>query len=197
LQPTSITVGWSGTLSATRGGFGADVSAQNGVPLFTAGAATFTATTGSGNVVLANDPTLTGVPSAPTAAVATNTTQIATTAFVAAAISSSGTFVDAPSDGSSYGRLNAGWAKVAPLVSAALAGTPTAPTQATSDNSTRLATTAFVAAAVSAGGGAAPATAVPLVESGSGAVGTSVKYAREDHVHPASFTTTIIAGGLF
>lgn len=31
---------------------------------------------------------------------------------------------------------------------------------------------------------AVPATAVPLVESGSGTVGTSVKYAREDHVHP-------------
>jgi hypothetical protein len=30
----------------------------------------------------------------------------------------------------------------------------------------------------------APATAVPIVESGSGAVGTSLKYAREDHVHP-------------
>jgi len=29
-----------------------------------------------------------------------------------------------------------------------------------------------------------PATAVPLVESGTGAVGTSAKYAREDHVHP-------------
>jgi hypothetical protein len=29
-----------------------------------------------------------------------------------------------------------------------------------------------------------PATAVPLVESGTGAVGVSAKYAREDHVHP-------------
>ena len=29
-----------------------------------------------------------------------------------------------------------------------------------------------------------PATATPLVESGTGAVGTSAKYAREDHVHP-------------
>lgn len=31
----------------------------------------------------------------------------------------------------------------------------------------------------------APATATPLVESGAGAVGVSLKYAREDHVHPA------------
>ena len=39
--------------------------------------------------------------------------------------------------------------------------------------------------AVSGGGGSvSPATAVPLVESGTGAVGTATKYAREDHVHP-------------
>jgi hypothetical protein len=31
-----------------------------------------------------------------------------------------------------------------------------------------------------------PATATPLIESGTGAVGASVKYAREDHVHPAA-----------
>jgi hypothetical protein len=31
-----------------------------------------------------------------------------------------------------------------------------------------------------------PATAIPLVESGAGAVGTATKYAREDHVHPAA-----------
>ncbi|MET3308116.1 hypothetical protein [Bradyrhizobium diazoefficiens] len=35
------------------------------------------------------------------------------------------------------------------------------------------------------GSGGIPATAIPLVESGAGAVGVSTKYAREDHVHPA------------
>lgn len=50
LQATSITVGWSGTLSAARGGFGANVSAAAGVPIFTAGVATFTPTTGTGNI---------------------------------------------------------------------------------------------------------------------------------------------------
>jgi hypothetical protein len=39
---------------------------------------------------------------------------------------------------------------------------------------------------VVAGSTVLPATTTPLVESGSGTVGTSVKYAREDHVHPAS-----------
>lgn len=45
-----------------------------------------TAVTGTGSVVLAAAPALTGVPTAPTAAGGTNTTQIATTAFVAAAL---------------------------------------------------------------------------------------------------------------
>jgi hypothetical protein len=65
LQATSITAGWSGTLAAARGGFGTDVSAQSGVPLFATGTPTFTATTGSGNVVRAGSPTFTGTPSAP------------------------------------------------------------------------------------------------------------------------------------
>jgi hypothetical protein len=40
--------------------------------------------TGSGGAVLASSPTLTGIPVAPTATVGTNTTQLATTAFVIA-----------------------------------------------------------------------------------------------------------------
>ena len=47
-------------------------------------------TTGSGAVVLQASPTLTGVPAAPTAALNTNTTQLATTAFVLQQVSSSG-----------------------------------------------------------------------------------------------------------
>jgi hypothetical protein len=66
-------------------------------------------------------PTLTGVPAAPTAAGGTNTTQIATTAFVATSF--------------------------APLASPALTGTPTAPTAAGGTNTTQIATTAFVTAA--------------------------------------------------
>ncbi|HEY6019098.1 MAG TPA: hypothetical protein VIY48_04135 [Candidatus Paceibacterota bacterium] len=80
--------------------------------------------TGSGAVVLATSPTisgisLTGTPTAPTAAVDTNTTQIATTAFV----------------------IGQGYAK---LASPALTGTPTAPTAAVDTNTTQIATTAFV-----------------------------------------------------
>lgn len=57
LAATSITVGWSGTLAASRGGFGTDVSAQSGVPLFATGVPTFTSTTGSGNFARATSPT--------------------------------------------------------------------------------------------------------------------------------------------
>jgi hypothetical protein len=92
-------------------------------------------------------PGLTGVPTAPTAAPGTGTTQIATTAFVSAAISSGGTFVDAPSDGSTYGRLNAAWSKVAPLNSPGLTGIPTAPTASAGVSTIQVATTAFVTAA--------------------------------------------------
>lgn len=53
-------------------------------------AVTAVPTTGSGNVVLATSPTLTGVPVAPTAAVGTATTQIATTTFANAAAAARG-----------------------------------------------------------------------------------------------------------
>jgi hypothetical protein len=58
----------SGTLAVANGGTGV------------------TASTGSGSVVLSTSPSLTGTPTAVTATVETNTTQIATTAFVKAAI---------------------------------------------------------------------------------------------------------------
>ena len=64
---------------------------------------------------------LTGIPTAPTAAAGTNTTQLANTAFV---------FAQA--------------ALLAPLISPALTGVPTAPTAAPGVNTTQLATTAFV-----------------------------------------------------
>jgi hypothetical protein len=73
-----------------------------------------------------NSPALTGTPIAPTASPATtNTTQIATTAFVQAAIT-------------------AGLAGYARLASPIFSGTPTAPTPAAGDSSLKLATTAFV-----------------------------------------------------
>jgi hypothetical protein len=63
-----IVAGTTGTLPVARGGTGVTTS------------------TGTGNVVLSASPTFTGTPAAPTASVSTNTTQIATTAFVQAAL---------------------------------------------------------------------------------------------------------------
>ncbi len=63
----------------------------------------------------------------------------------------------------------------APLASPALTGVPTAPTAAVDTDTTQLATTAFVVAQA--------ATVAPLAN-GTAAVGTSKKYAREDHKHP-------------
>jgi hypothetical protein len=64
-----------------------------GTPLAVAqgGTGSTTASTGTGGVVLAVSPTFTGTPLAPTASPGTNTTQIATTAFVAASTGTLGT----------------------------------------------------------------------------------------------------------
>lgn len=133
-------------------------------------------------------PALTGTPTAPTAAAATNTTQIATTAFVQTALAGlgAGDMLKSVYDTTNNGKvdvaelaeavawtgitgkpssftpaahthatsevtgLDAALAAKAPLASPALTGTPTAPTAVAGTNSTQLATTAFVAAAVSA-----------------------------------------------
>lgn len=54
-----------------------------------------TTSTGTGSVVLSDSAALTGTPTAPTATVGTNTTQIATTAFVAAAVDAARSGLDA------------------------------------------------------------------------------------------------------
>lgn len=76
-----------------------------------------TAVTGTGSVVLAASPTLTGTPLAPTATGGTNTTQIATTAFVTAAVAAGAvapTFLwvrEEQTSGTSPQTLSAAWTK--------------------------------------------------------------------------------------
>lgn len=76
--------------NTTAAGTGVAVAAGSAVLLFTDGANFYAGglptgtTTGTGNVVFSASPTLTGTPLAPTATLGTNTTQIATTAFVLA-----------------------------------------------------------------------------------------------------------------
>ena len=74
-------------------------------------------------------PTFTGTPAAPTASQGTNTTQIATTAFVNAEIA-------------------ADTAAKAPLADPAFTGVPTAPTASQGTNTTQIATTAYVNAEI-------------------------------------------------
>lgn len=107
-------------------------------------------------------PTFTGVPAGPTASPGTNTTQLATTAFVEAVRTI----------------LVAADALKAPLASPALTGVPTAPTAAIGTNTTQLATMAALQArilgTVSQSGGV-PTGAI--IESGTNANGTYVKWA--------------------
>ena len=113
-------------------------------------------------------PSLTGTPTAPTAAQGTNSTQIANTAFVKAAIT---TLINgAPStldtlkeiaaainnDPNFSTTINNALALKAPLASPALTGVPTAPTAAQGTNNMQIATTAYVRAAISALVGSSP-----------------------------------------
>jgi hypothetical protein len=81
--------------NTTAAGTGLSVAAGSTVSMFTDGT-NFSAssiptgtTTGTGSVVFSASPTLTGTPLAPTANSGTNTTQIATTAFVTTAVTAS------------------------------------------------------------------------------------------------------------
>lgn len=123
--------------------------------------------------ITADSAALTGTPTAPTASQGTNTTQIATTAFVNAEIAAdtaslaptaSPTFTGTPAAPTATQGTNttqiattafvnaeiaADTASLAPLASPALTGVPTAPTAAQGTNTTQVATTAFVNSEIS------------------------------------------------
>ncbi|WP_244583466.1 phage tail protein, partial [Escherichia coli] len=123
-----------------------------------------------------HNPTFTGEPKAPTPAEGNNTTRIATTAFVQAAITA--LINGAPAtldtlkeiaaainnDPKFSTTINNALALKAPLSSPALTGTPTAPTAAQSVNNTQIATTAFVKSAIAGMVGSAPAALDTLNE---------------------------------
>lgn len=105
-----------------------------------------------------NSPAFTGTPAVPTASLGTNTTQIASTAFVkaelAALIDSSPATLDtlnelaaALGDDPNFATtVSTALGEKAPVNSPALTGTPTAPTAVDTTDTTQLATTAFVKA---------------------------------------------------
>lgn len=219
----------SGTNPTTLSGFGITDAAPSASPTFTGTVSGITATmVGLGNVENTSDankavssatqtaldlkaplasPTFTGTPSAPTASALTNTTQVATTAYVDAAVSAGVATVDAlddlsdvtaptPTSGDLLKWNGTAWVNAAgyallasptftgtvtipsgasisgfaPLASPTFSGTPTLPTgtiattQTAADNSTKVATTAFVRGEVTALVNSATATLDTLGE---------------------------------
>ena len=138
-------------------------------------------------------PTFTGTPVAPTASDATtNTTQIATTAFVQSV--SGGLVADAINDGTtgvapSQNAVFDGLALKASIADAIFTGTPTAPTAASGTNTTQIATTAFVqSAAASDINGLSDA----LVESGSIYIGSDPSSTTDDATNNTSLGETTL-----
>lgn len=145
-------------------------------------------------------PALTGIPTAPTAAAGTNTTQIATTAFIQAAIAA---MIDGSpgaldtlneiaaalgDDANFAATITNSLALKAALASPTFTGIPAAPTAAVDTATTQLATTGFV---IGQAGTVSPSMA------GVAAVGTGKKYAREDHRHPADTSKANLASPAF
>jgi hypothetical protein len=160
----------------------------------------------AGGALLAS-PAFTGVPSAPTAAPNTPTTQIATCAYVEAAVLTSGGVLTFNSRAGAVTLTAADVSGVggALLASPAFTNVPTAPTAAPGSSTTQLATTAFVQAAISAAtAGVAsfngrtgavslivtdvtavlPAATTNPVMDGVASPGTMTAWSRGDHVHP-------------
>ena len=141
-----------------------------------------------------NSPTLTGTPLSTTAAADTNTTQIATTAFVIGQAASASPIVDgtaAVGTSTRFARqdhVHPTDTTRAALASPTFTGTPAAPTAAADTNTTQLATTAYV---IGQAGSANP------IMDGSVAVGTSTRYARQDHVHPTDTSRAPLASPTF
>ena len=159
-----------------------------------------------------SSPAFIGVPTAPTATLGTNTNQLATTAFVLAN-GGGGGGSGTPSDTTPLADSGAGGPGVsteysrgdhyhpaptgfAPLASPAFTGNPTAPTPSPGDSDTSIATTAFVANAVSAAGGLLPSNNLPLMN-GTVSAGVGVSASRDDHVHPSDTSRAPLASPSF
>jgi hypothetical protein len=134
-------------------------------------------------------PVFTGDARAVTPDTSDNDTSIATTAFVKA----QGYLTSAPvtSVAGRTGAITLAVADVsgaAPVASPTLTGTPLSTTAAADTNTTQIATTAFVVGQAS--------STTPLAD-GTAAVGTSLRYARADHVHGTDTTRAAVDSQAF
>ena len=138
--------------------------------------------------------TLQGNTNGVTAAADTNSVALATTAYVVGQAGSATPLVNGTAAvGTSlrYARqdhVHGTDTSRAPLASPTFTGTPLSTTAAVDTNTTQIATTAFVVTQAAA--------ATPLVN-GTAAVGTSLRYARADHVHGTDTTRAPLASPTF
>ena len=119
-------------------------SSNAGAAINLSGDALIYVTAAAQDIALLDSPAFTGTPTAPTAADGTNTAQIASTQFVTTSTANLEELVFGAF--TTYGAL---LDQKAPIDSPALTGTPTAPTATAGTDTTQIATTQFVTAAVS------------------------------------------------
>lgn len=139
---------------------------------------------------LLDSPALIGTPTSTTPAVDTNSTRIATTAYVLGQGGTANPVMNgaaAPGTSTRFSKqdhVHPTDTTRAPLASPALTGTPTSTTAAQDTNNTQIATTAFVIAQGSASN--------PLMN-GTAAPGTSLRFSKQDHVHPTDTSRAPLA----
>ena len=175
------------------------------------------------NLAMLNSPALTGFPTAPTASIATNTTQIATTQFVraevAALVGTTASTLDTlgelaaaiGSDASFSTTIATSIGLKAPLASPTFTGTVTIPSGASISGFAPLSSPAFTSLPTAPTGTAdisttqiatqafvigQAGTASPLMNSAYTS-GTSSRYSRQDHVHPNDTTKANIGSPTF
>lgn len=198
--PANITGTAGQVLRVNNGG---TALAFGAVDLSTAGAITgtlgvanggtgVTTSTGSGNNVLSTSPTLvTPILGTPQSGILTSCTGLPISSGVSGLGTGVATFLATPTSANLAAALTdeTGTGAAVFATSPALAGTPTSTTAVADTNTTQIATTAYVV------GQASSTTPAAL---GTAAVGTSLKYARADHVHalPTISLTTGVSGQL-